>query len=96
MAIVLVPCMLFTCVFGDVSRAKLSKATAESAADLALQSVLAHYDPDLEQFYGLVASCQNIDAFYAKSANYFKGMMQAQGLPEEYSELFGRDRKSVV
>ena len=81
--------MLFTCVFGDVSRAKLSKATAESAADLALQSVLAHYDPDLEQFYGLVASCQDIEDFYAKSANYFKGMMQAQGLPEEYSKLFG-------
>ena len=62
-AIILVPCIVFTCIFGDLSRVQLSMATATSAGDLSLYSLMSHYDKDLKEFYGLVGSCQNIDEF---------------------------------
>lgn len=88
LAMVLVPCIIFTCVFGDLSRVQLSMATAESAGDLALYSLLARYDADLKEYYGLVGSCQDIEQFYEVSATYFTGMMQAEGVSGEGSELF--------
>lgn len=86
LTMILIPCMIFTCAFGDVSRVALSKSQASGAADLALYSLLAHYDEDLKEWYGLVASCQNIDDFYKISGDYFKGMMSANGLDDTASD----------
>lgn len=88
LAIVLVPCMVFTCVFGDLSRVQLSMATSQSAADLALYSLLARYDEELKEYYGLVASCQNIQEFYGVTETYFEGMLKAEGVSGEGSDLF--------
>lgn len=88
LAIILVPCMVFTCVFTDLGRVHLSKAVTESASDLALYSLLSHYDENLKEYYGLVGSCQTIDDFYTASENYFMGMLQAEGVPDEGSQLF--------
>lgn len=88
LAIILVPCMVFTCIFGDLSRVQLSMATAESAGDLALYSLMARYDENLKEYYGLVASCQDIDQFYTVTANYFQGMLAAEGVSGEGSALF--------
>lgn len=88
LTIILVPCMVFTCLFGDLSRVQLSRATTESAGDLALYSLLARYDEPLKEYYGLVASCQNIDEFYDTTANYFTGMLAAEGVPDSGSKLF--------
>ena len=88
LTIILVPCIIMTCLFDDVSRVQLSKAQAHSAADLALHSLLSNYDSKLKEDYGLVASCQDIDKEYAKAATYFKGMMAAQGISGEESDLF--------
>lgn len=88
LAIILVPCMVFTCIFGDLSRVQLNMAVAESAGDLALYSLLARYDEDLKEYYGLVGSCQTIEDFYEVTQTYFQGMMTAEGVPEEGSALF--------
>lgn len=80
LTLILVPCMIFTCAFGDVSRVALSKSQAVGAADLALYSLMANYDEELKEWYGLVASCQTIDEFYKVSGDYFVGMMNANGL----------------
>ena len=88
LAIILVPCMVFTCIFGDLSRVQLNMAVAESAGDLALYSLLARYDEDLKEYYGLVGSCQTIEDFYEVTQTYFQGMMAAEGVPEEGSALF--------
>lgn len=88
LAIILVPCMVFTCVFGDLSRVQLSMATSQSAADLALYSLLARYDEDLKEYYGLVASCQDIEEFYDVTETYFEGMLKAEGVSGEGSDLF--------
>lgn len=86
LTLILIPCMIFTCVFGDVSRVALSKSQAAAASDLALYSLMSHYDEELKEWYGLVASCQNIDEFYKLSAEYFVGMMNAKGLDDTASD----------
>lgn len=88
LTIILVPCIVVACLFDDVSRVHLCKAHAESAADLALHSLLSNYDNSLKEYYGLVASCQNIEDFYDVSETYFKGMMAAEGISGEDSDLF--------
>ena len=88
LAIILVPCLVFTCVFVDLSRVQLARAVTESAGDLALYSLMARYDEDLKEFYGLVGSCQTIDEFYDVTATYFQGMLQAEGISGEGSQLF--------
>lgn len=80
LTLILVPCIVFTCAFGDVSRVELSRSQAEAAGDLALYSLLAHYDEELKEWYGLVASCQSIDEFYKVTENYFIGMLDANGI----------------
>lgn len=88
LTLILVPCIIVVCAFDDISRVQLSKAGASSAADLALYSLMADYDVDLKEYYGMVASCQNIEQFYEKTESYFCGMMDADGMPETGSELF--------
>lgn len=95
LTLILVPCIIVTCAFDDISRVQLSRAGAASAADLALYSLMADYDVKLKEYYGLVASCQNIDEFYDKTATYFCGMMDAKGVSGEGSELFTEYLKSL-
>ncbi len=88
LTLILVPCLIFTCAFGDVSRVQLSKSQAAAAADLSLYSLMSNYDEDLKEFYGLVASCQSIDEFYDDAQAYFTGMMSANGIDGTASALF--------
>ncbi len=88
LTMVLVPCMIFTCAFGDVSRVQLSKAQAAATSDLALYSLMANYDEELKEWYGLVASCQDIDKFFDTTEKYFVDMMNANGIDGYASELF--------
>lgn len=88
LTLILLPCMIFTCAFGDVSRVALSKSQATAAADLSLYSLMGNYDEELKEWYGLVASCQDVDSFYKVSADYFKGMMDANGIDGVASDTF--------
>ena len=83
LAMILVPCIVVSSVFVDLSRVHLSKAATESSADLALNSLLTNYDADLSDWYGMVASCQNIDEFYTISAQYFLRTISSQNLSED-------------
>lgn len=87
LAIILIPCIVVASVFVDVSRVQYSKMEAESAADLALHSMLSNYDTVLADYYGVVASCQNVDEFLTKSEKYFCGMMRNAGM-DEGADLF--------
>ena len=62
--LVLVPCIVISSIFVDLSRVHLSKTTAESAADLALNTLLTNYDAELSEYYGLIGSCQDLTEFY--------------------------------
>lgn len=83
LAMILVPCIVVSSVFVDLSRVHLSKTSAESSADLALNALLTNYDADLKDWYGMVASCQNIEDFYKVSADYFLRALASQGMSDE-------------
>lgn len=90
LVLILVPCLLVSSIFVDVSRVELAKGDALSAADTALNALLAHFDTDLNDWYGMVASCQNIEEFYAKSKDYFLTMVTSDdvsGTGEDSSAL---------
>lgn len=82
LAIILVPCIVVSSLFVDVSRVQLSKAMTESSADLAMNALLTNYDADLKEWYGMIASCQNIQQFYEASANFFIRTLKSQGLSD--------------
>lgn len=71
LVIILVPCILVSGLFVEAGRVFMSKGNAEAAADLALNSLLTNYDKELNDWYGLIASCQNIDEFYGETAELF-------------------------
>ena len=83
LVIVLVPCIVFSSLFVDISRVMLGKGAAASAADLALNSLMSNYDALLAEMYGLMGSCQNINEFYAETAEYFSNALQSRGLSTE-------------
>lgn len=86
LVIILVPCLLVSSIFVDIGRVHLSKNVAEASGDLALNTLMTYYDADLSEWYGMVASCQDIDSFYKVSAQYFLRMLNSQNLTEE--EIF--------
>lgn len=91
LVIILVPCMLVASIFVDVGRVYLSKSMAESAADMALNSLMTNYDYDLNDWYGMVASCQSIDEFYEASIQCYTSALKSQNLTdEEISTLVGQ------
>lgn len=84
--IILIPMLLVTSVFVDASRYKLVKSMVTSTSDLTLNSVIANYDTDLDDMYGLFGTVQNIDEFYEELEEYFKIMLMQSGLDESTSE----------
>ena len=86
LVIILIPCIVISSTFVDLSRVMLSQGVATSAADMAMNSLMANYDKDLNEFYGLMASCQNIDEFYAEAAQCFMDALYSQGLNADDAE----------
>lgn len=87
LVIILVPCMLIASIFVDISRVQLSKAVAESAADLALSTLMTNYDYDLNEYYGLMGSCQNISDYYSTVSEYYDVALHSQDVDSEEIQL---------
>ncbi|MCL2747173.1 MAG: DUF5702 domain-containing protein [Oscillospiraceae bacterium] len=96
LALVLVPCIVVTSVFVDVGRVKLGQNLVEASGDLALNSLLTHYDYDLNDYYGMVASCQNINDFYSTSADYFLRLLSSKGLSAEETKTLWTQIEGMV
>lgn len=85
--IILVPCMLVSSIFVDISRVELSKAVAESSADLALSTLMTNYDYDLSQFYGLMGSCQDIDKYYSMVSGFYDQALHSDDVTDDEIKL---------
>jgi hypothetical protein len=88
LTVILVPCLVFASVFTDLSRVELAKARAVSAADLSLNTILAHYDPELKELYGMMSSVQSPEEFMKRAEKYFVGMLKQSGVDDAQSALF--------
>lgn len=83
LVIVLVPCLLVSSIFVDLGRVHMSKSLATSSSDVALNTLLTNYDADLSEWYGMVASCQDIESFYTISSEFFLRSLSSQNLDDD-------------
>lgn len=83
LVIILVPSLIVTSLFVDVSRMYMGNSVAESAADLALNSQLTNYDKDLNDIYGLFAHAKSEDDVINNLNNYFVSCMQSAGIEKD-------------
>lgn len=96
LVIILVPCLLFSSMFVDAGRISLSKGMAKASAELSLNTLMTNYDYDLNDFYGMIASCQTIEEFYDVSAEYFFRALQSQNLSDGEKVLISQQFADLV
>ncbi len=80
LVLILVPVLVVSCLFVDVSRTRLAGEVISSAGDLTLNTMLTQFDPVLNDYYGLLASCQDMDSFMAEADKYFMACVTSQGV----------------
>lgn len=95
LVIVLVPTMVCSSLFVDASRVKSSQGLVASAGDLSLNTVLSQYDVDLNDFYGLMASAQNMDDVLAAAEDYFISCIKSQGIDTTNTAKWANSIKNV-
>ncbi len=87
LSIILVPVLLFMSIMVDGSAYILSKATVESAGELAANAALADYDTVLKDVYGLFAMSQSAEdpqaALKENVMDYFQNSLKANGIIDE-------------
>lgn len=97
LVMILIPTMLLSAVLIDGSRMASARAMTQEAADLAALSVLAAYDQDLKDEFGLFAmeDSSEAEAIYKESLN---ATLLAYGMSgtEEYSDRIWDILKSAV
>lgn len=81
--IILVPCIALSSICVDLSRVQLSKSVAESAGDLALNTLMTNYDGDLKEWYGMIGSCQEINTYYSNASGYFTRALTSKGMADD-------------
>ncbi len=96
LTIILVPVIAVCTIFIDVSRVYLGSDLAASSADLSLNTVMSQYDVDLEQYYGMMASCQNVEEFYDVAEEYFAACMQSQGVAATDSQEWAQKLREIL
>ncbi len=87
LVIILVPCMLISSIFVDISRVWLGKSVAESSAELALSTLMTNYDYDLSEIYGLVGSSQDIETYYSLVTEYYDLALHSQDVEDDDVKL---------
>lgn len=96
LSIVLVPIIVISSIFVDVSRVKLAKAEVAAAGDLAMNTLMANYDTDLNDFYGLMASVQSMDEFYSEVEDYYKLSLTSQGINVDDAESYAESISGIL
>lgn len=89
LVIILVPTIIVTSLFVDVSRMFLGKSVAESAGDLALNSQLSQFDKELNEMYGLFAKAQSVDDVKENLDKYFESCMVSAGVNVTDADEYG-------
>lgn len=86
LVIVLLPMLVFSSLFVDMSRISLAESVAESSGELTLNTALTNYDAVLKDMYGLFATSQNTDELFANLENYYRQCIEAAGVAEPDAE----------
>ena len=82
LVIVLVPMLVISSIFVDMSRIRLAESVAESTGELTLNTALTNYDAVLKDMYGLFATSQDTDELFDNLENYYRQCIEAAGVAE--------------
>lgn len=88
MVIIMLPMLTLAGVYVDMARTKLAQELAVSSADLALNTVLTEYDKDLKDFYGLIASAQDVGDVMDAAEEYFLSSMVSAGVNVTDAQIY--------
>lgn len=80
--IVLVPMIILSSLFVDMSRMTLAKSVMESAGALTLNTALTGYDAVLKDMYGLFATSQTTDELFENLEDYYRQCIESAGVAE--------------
>lgn len=86
LVIILVPSLIVTSLFVDISRMYMGNSVAESASDLALNTKLSQYDKDLNDIYGLFANAESENDVLNNLNDYLSSCMQSAGIEKTDAE----------
>lgn len=86
MGIIVIPLVTVTSVFIDSSKVVLARSLAESAGDLALNTVLTNFDKELNEYFGLIASAQDTTQAFDMAREFFVSSMLSQATEMEDSD----------
>lgn len=96
LTIILVPMIVVSCLFVDACRAKLAEPVVSSAGDLTLNTALTQYDATLNDYYGLMASSQNVDEFLNNANEYFQACITSQGVSASEGKEFADEISGLL
>ncbi len=85
--LIFVPMMTLGSIFVDTSRFVMAKAVATSAADLTLNTLLTNYDKELNEYFGLIASCQDMNQFKTETKSFFERCIRSAGVEASDAEF---------
>ena len=88
LVIVLVPMIVLSSIFVDMSRITLAKSVASSSGTLTLNTALTNYDAVLKDMYGLFATSQNTDELFENLETYYLSCIEAAGVAETDAENY--------
>lgn len=86
--LILVPMITCASIFVEAARVKLAQPVVASAGELAINTVLTEYDYDLNDYYGMLASAQNVDDVITAAQTYFKACLVSQGVDTTFAEKY--------
>ena len=95
LVIVLVPMITCSSLFVDASRVKSATGLVSSAGDLTLNTVLSQYDVDLNDFYGLMASAQDMDDVLGAAEDYFTSCIKSQDIDTTSAAKWANSIKNI-
>lgn len=95
LVIILVPMITCSSLFVDASRVKSATGLVSSAGDLTLNTVLSQYDVDLNDFYGLMASAQDMDDVLGAAEDYFTSCIKSQDIDTTSAAKWANSIKNI-
>lgn len=96
LVIILVPTLLVTSIFVDVSRMFLGKSVTESAGDLALNSQLSQFDEELNDLYGLFATAKDVNDVSDNLNKYFESCLISAGVETTDASRYGATLSDLI
>lgn len=94
--LIFVPMMTMGSIFVDSSRFAMAKSVATSAADLTLNTLLTNYDKQLNDYFGLIASCQDMEQFKTETKEFFVRCITSSGVEASDAEFVAGQIMNVI